>query len=206
MNAFIAILSSQLIAMSTVFADHCHEACFLDTCLLCVTGPSHTHTCQRTPGPTCVVLQHRDLGHGGNGSVHTTSDEVKTRWLDCRVSHKWLVDHCSRPRRIAWCLIWIRWCRVSPKRIETLGYRCWLKMLLLDRLLWMISSSGTMLASTGNQGSWPNRNVHVPDIGRIELFIWLSTSSVQNDLTQMGEQYSALLNPELRLMCWGWIH
>ena len=93
MNAFIAIPSSWLIAMSTVFADRCHEACFLDTCLLCVTGPSHTHTCQRTPGPTCVVLQHRDLGHGGNCSVHTTSDEVKTRLPDLvgSVTSDWLI-------------------------------------------------------------------------------------------------------------------
>jgi len=29
-------------------------------------------------------------------------------------------------------------CRVSPERIETLGYRCWLKILLLDGLLWVI--------------------------------------------------------------------
>ena len=61
MNAFIAIPSSWLIAMSTVFADHRHEACFLDTCLLCVTGPSHMHTCQRTPGPTCVVCSTETL-------------------------------------------------------------------------------------------------------------------------------------------------
>jgi len=88
MNAFIDVPSSQLLAMSTVFADHRHEACFLDTCLLCVTGPSHMHTCHRTPGSTCVVLQHRDLGHGGSGSVHTMSDDVKTRWLDYGVSHK----------------------------------------------------------------------------------------------------------------------
>jgi len=71
MSASIAIPSSQLIAMSTVFADQRHE----DTCLLCVTGPSHTRTCRRTPGPTCVVLQHRDLGQCGNGSMHTMSDE-----------------------------------------------------------------------------------------------------------------------------------
>jgi len=47
------------------------------------------HTCQRTPGPTCVVLLHRDLGHGGNCSVHTTSDEVKTRIVGS-VTSDWL--------------------------------------------------------------------------------------------------------------------
>ena len=52
-------------------------------------GPSHTHSCQRTPGPTCVVVQHRDLGHGGNGSVHTTSDDVKTRIVGS-VTSDWL--------------------------------------------------------------------------------------------------------------------
>jgi len=89
-SAFTAILSSQLIATSLAECSLCRP-----TSLGLLTGHSFTIcdtvwtisicTFHRMPGPTCVYLQHRDPGW--HRMVQCTSR------LDCRVCHKWLVDH-----------------------------------------------------------------------------------------------------------------
>ena len=56
------------------------------------SGPSHTRTCQRTPGPTCVDLPLSDPGQCGNGSAQYRSyqsarqNNVETKMADrdCR--------------------------------------------------------------------------------------------------------------------------
>jgi len=71
-----------------------HETCLLDTRLLCVTlsGPFHTHTCQRTPRPTCVDLRHRDLGQCGVSVLAIRRSSIVKQLLICTLSqatHLW---------------------------------------------------------------------------------------------------------------------
>jgi len=75
-------------------------------------GASHIRT-WRTPSPTCVDLQHRGPGQCEViQRIPRRSRKIKTRLPDCRVRHKWLIDHSSlKPR-----LVYIEWYSIGSKR------------------------------------------------------------------------------------------